>query len=456
MKLTLLLAAIMSSALAGSAKDYVLHSFKKIQLSNQFWSEGANFGDFNHDGKMDVVSGPYWWEGPDFQKRHEYMPAQPRVSPSGKAPYKKKLDDGTEVEIPGFEGALGKNNSYSDNFFAFSYDLNQDGWTDILILGFPGEDSSWYENPKGKDGYWTRHKVLDVTDNESPTFTDITGDGKPEIVCSSKGYYGYAEPDWSDAAKPWKWHSISPDNKYHKFTHGLGVGDVNGDGRMDLLEKDGWWEQPASLAGDPIWKKHPFPFATGHGSAHMYAYDVNGDGKNDVITSLDAHGYGLAWYEQVQENGEITFKEHLILNKQTEKDKPPQPNKYGIVFSQLHAVDLIDMDGDGLKDIVTGKRFWAHGSAGDAEPNAPAVLYWFKLVRGNDKSVDFIPYKIDDDSGIGTQVVAADIKGDKLPDIVVGNKKGTFVFLHETRKVSKEEWEKAQPKPSSLNVSAAK
>src|ERR1041384_8001742 len=87
------------------------------------------------------------------------------------------------------------------------------------------------------------------------------------------------------------------------------------------------------------------------------------------------------------------------------------------------------MDGDGLKDIVTGKRFWAHGAHGDADPTAPAVLYWFKLVRGADKTVDFVPYLIDDNSGIGTQVVAGDINGDKLPDIVVGNKKGTFVFL---------------------------
>ena len=87
------------------------------------------------------------------------------------------------------------------------------------------------------------------------------------------------------------------------------------------------------------------------------------------------------------------------------------------------------MDGDGLKDIVTGKRFWAHGNHGDPEPNAPAVLYWFKLVRHPDKQVDFIPHPIDNDSGVGTQVVAADINGDKFPDLVVGNKKGTFVHL---------------------------
>ncbi len=104
------------------------------------------------------------------------------------------------------------------------------------------------------------------------------------------------------------------------------------------------------------------------------------------------------------------------------------------------------MDGDGLKDIVTGKRFWAHGPTGDAEPNAPAVLYWFKLVRGKDHSVDFVPYQIDDNSGIGTQVIAGDLNGDKKPDIVVGNKKGTFAFIHETKKVGKAEWEAAQPR----------
>ena len=153
---------------------------------------------------------------------------------------------------------------------------------------------------------------------------------------------------------------------------------------------NGWWEQPASLAGDPEWKFHPFPFAPGHGSSQMYAYDVDGDGDNDVITSLAAHGYGLAWYENVKENGEITFKEHLILNKKTDKDKPASPNKYGVVFSQLHAVDLIDLDGDGLKDVVTGKRIWAHGPTGDEEPSAPAVLYWFKLQRGQNRTVDFI------------------------------------------------------------------
>ncbi|MEP6664676.1 MAG: VCBS repeat-containing protein [Verrucomicrobiota bacterium] len=414
---------LFSTALMVSAKDHSVPTFRKIQITDKFWSEGANIGDFNRDGKMDVVSGPFWYEGPDFKIAHEYYPATEKFTV--------KNADGSTQEIPGFEGALGTNNTYSKNFIAFTGDINRDKWPDILILGFPGEASWWFENPKGKEGHWERHVAIEVTDNESPTFADLTGDKKPEIVCSSKGFLGYAQPDGKHPTNLWTWHTISPDNKYHRFTHGLGIGDVNGDGRKDILEKDGWWEQPKSLKGDPIWPQHKYPFAPGMGGAQMYVYDVNGDGLNDVITSVAAHGYGLVWHEQLprkNKSDEIQFHEHLILNKTN------APNEEGVSFSQLHAIDLVDMNGDGLKDIVTGKRFWAHGAKGDPEPDAPAVLYWFELVRGKDRSVKFIPHLIDNNSGIGTQVVAADVNGDKLPDVIVGNKKGTFVHLQEKQK----------------------
>jgi hypothetical protein len=437
-------ASVSFLAFSAAAADYTLHTWKKIQLSDQFWGEGANIGDFNKDGNMDVVSGPYWWAGPDFKKQTAFMETSSRKSPAGTAPF--KLGPISKIAVPGFEGALGHNNAYSDNFFAFTHDFNKDGWDDILIYGFPGADASWYENRQGKkdpDGteFWARHKVFDVVDNESPQWGDITGDGKPEIVSNSGGTFGYAQPDWKNPAMPWTWTAVTPKGGWQKFTHGLGFGDVNGDGKADLLEAKAWWEQTAS--GE--WTKHAAKF--GDGGAQMYAYDVNGDGLNDVITSIQAHGYGLSWFEQKKDGDRISFTEHRFVGS------TPKDNKYGVVFSQLHALDLVDMDGDGLKDIVTGKRFWAHGAHGDADPNGAAVVYWFKLVRNADKTVDWIPYLIDNNSGVGTQVVAADVNKDGLPDVIVGNKKGTFVHIHGLKKATQEEWEKGQPKPSQQTAS---
>ena len=416
------------SADAPTSGEKTLRDFKRIALTDQFWCEGASFGDFNRDGFNDIVAGPWWWAGPDFKTKREIYEA--------KVTFRRRLGEQTSVEVPGYEGGLGVKNTYSDNFFSFPHDFNGDGWLDVLVIGFPGKETSWFENPKGSDTRWTRHIVFDQTDNESPAFTDITGDGKPELVCITKGAYGYAAPDWNDATKPWTWHRISPDRKYGNFTHGMGVGDVNGDGRADLLEKDGWWEQPASLAGDPEWTQHAFHFA-GSGGAQMFAYDVNGDGLNDVIMSIAAHGFGLAWYEQLK-GGD--FKPHTIIGSR------PEESRYGVKFSELHALELVDMDGDGLKDIVTGKRFWSHGRVGDPDRNDEAVIYWFGLVRGPD-GVDWVPHRIDDNSGVGTQVVVGDINGDKLPDVVVGNKKGVFVHLQQIKSATKDEWLAAQPKP---------
>jgi len=421
-----------------TAADYTLHSFKRIQLTDQFWCEGAYVGDFNRDGRLDVVGGPFWWQGPDFKTRHEFRPAT-KTSTIKRA-------DGTQITIAGYKGALGNENDYSDNFLTYVYDFNGDGWDDVLVYGFPGEKCLWYENPRGRknpDGttHWPSHKTIDVLDNESPTFGDINGDGKPDIICNSMGYLGYATADWANPNQPWKWHSISPKGSYHRYTHGIGFGDLNGDKRADLIEADGWWEQPASLDGDPVWTRHVFPFAPKTGAAQMIPYDFNGDGRTDVLTTLAPHNFGIAWYEQTRADGAISFKQHLIVGRDS-KD-----NKYGVKFSQAHAFDLADMDGDGVQDFVTGKRFWAHGPNGDDEPNAPAVLYWFRTARQPDKSVDFIPYLIDNDSGVGTQVLAKDINGDRLVDVIVGNKKGVFVFLHETKKVTRDEWDKAQPKP---------
>ena len=403
-----------TASLAFAKSENRDRTFEKVQLTDKFWAEGASFGDFNRDGNMDIVSGPFWYEGPDFKKRHEIWPAT--------ASFKLKKSDGSEDTIPGFEGALGSKNAYSECFLTFTYDFNNDGWPDILVIGFPGKAAAWYENPKGAEGPWPRHLVFDEVGNESPGFADVTGDGKPEILCCARGCIGYVEADWKNPTAPWTFHPVTPKGSYQKFTHGLGSGDMKGDGRVDIIEKDGWWEQPASLAGDPVWTKHPFHFADA--GAQMLVYDVNGDGLNDVITSLNCHGYGLAWYEQVRTNGNITFRQHLILNPDA------TPESHGFSFTQPHALALADIDGDGLMDIVTGKRFWAHGKNGqDPESDGfPAVLCWFQLKRSGNGHAEFIPHLIDNDSGVGTQVTAGFISNKERSDILVGNKKGLFIF----------------------------
>jgi hypothetical protein len=425
---------LVSLSVPACAADVTLPTFKKQHLEKYYWSEGAMLGDLNRDGKPDAVCGPYWWAGPEFTKRHEIYAPQ--------TTFKTKEADGTEKTLPGFEGGFGRKNAYStDNFFAFIHDLNGDGWNDVLTYGLPHTPAYLYLNPAGAERPWSRHTVLDYVDNESPTFTDLTGDGKPEMVCVYEGNFGYAEPDWNNPTAKWRFTPISENGGWQRFTHGLGVGDLNGDGRLDVLYKDGWFEQPGSLAGAPAWKRHEFFFAPA--SAQMFAYDVNGDGLADVVTALAAHGWGLAWYEQLREKnakGAPQFKAHVFMNKE------PRENRFGVTFSEIHAVELVDVDGDGLKDIVTGKCFWAHGPTGAPESHAPAVLYWFKLVRRSDGTVDWVPNLIDDNSGVGRQVGLGDVNSDGRPDIIIGNKKGAFVFVNEARKVTREEWEKAQPK----------
>ncbi len=387
--------------------------WSRQQLSEHFWSEGACVADVNKDGKNDILSGPFWYEGPTFKTAHVIYTMDKKFTV--------KKADGTEQTIPGFEGALSGKNAYSNNFISYACDFNGDGWQDYLVIGFPNQETFWFENPAGKDVPWQRHTALKSTDNESPMFADINGDKIPDLLCMSGGTLGYAAMDAKNPGADWKWNAISAkDGRFQKFTHGIGYGDINGDGRTDILEVQGWWEQPEKWDGTTPWKKHDAQL--GGGGAQMYGTDVNGDGKTDIITSLAAHGFGLAWFEQTNDGGAQGWTKHLITGDKS------GPGETGIIFSQPHAIDLVDVNGDGLKDILTGKRFWAHGPGGDPDSGAPKVLYWFELKSGGGKA-SYVPHIIDDNSGVGTQVMGTDVNGDGKLDVVVGNKAGVFVHL---------------------------
>ncbi len=383
--------------------------FETLILSEDFVSEGACFADIDGDGHQDVVSGPYWYAGPQFKKKFSYMP-------------------GGRMPIVG----------YSGHFFSFSDDFNGDGRPDILVVPMPGTPSSWYENPGvRKSQIWKRHPALSSVDGESPEYLDLNGDGKKELVCAHKGAFGYAEPSWNSPEKAWTFIPATENRRYGRFTHGLGIGDVNQDGRMDLLETHGWWEQ-TETKGEQF-KFHRVRFAQA-GGAQMYTYDFDGDGDNDVLSTQNAHAYGLSWFENMgTENGGIRFQAHPIITQR------PEDNPYGLVISQMHAVCMEDMDGDGIQDIITGKRYWAHNGHDPGAQHLP-VLYCLRTVRSEGK-VKFIPWLIEERAGVGTQVMTGDLNGDKIPDVLVGNKIGTFVHLNKRRSVEENEYKTLAPKP---------
>lgn len=383
--LTAALAAQKFHARMGSQKPPREVRFKKITLEREFRSEGVAVADLNRDGKMDVIAGNLWYEAPAWAP-HEIQP------------------------VKQFDAA-----GYSNSFVNFAADINNDGWPDQVRIDMPGAHRVvWNENPKGKNQHWVERTLFRNACNESPAFATLSGAGKNPVLVFSfdDTQMAWYEPG-KDADAEFTAHSISEkftkeqakDGGVFRYSHGLGVGDVNGDGRNDALIRAGYWEAPA----DPRQTGWKFvPANLGDDCAQMHVYDVNSDGRNDVISS-SAHGIGVWWHEQ-QPDGK--FVTRTIDGS----------------FSQSHSLELADINGDGLKDLVTGKRFWAHGPTGDVNPGDPAVVVWFEL-RREGREARWIKHEIDNDSGVGTQFVVADVNGDRLPDVVTSNKKGVFVFL---------------------------
>jgi hypothetical protein len=383
--------------------EKVSSRFRMQRINDFYYAWAAAAADFNHDGIMDVAVGPYYYLGPDYQTYREIYIGQ--TYPVG--------------------------TSYTNAAVNFAYDYTGDGWPDYVVS--EGRAMVLYVNPKGELRRWDKYPVMPTASGEVAVFKDIDGDGVPDAVFSGRGgAICWASPVPGKPTEPWTVHQVSQAGYGSLGQHGIGAGDINGDGRVDIVSAFGWWEQPPKGTPEGPWPYHPVAFGSwpraggGPGGAAMGVFDVNGDGLNDVVTSMEAHGWRTGWYEQKRDkNGAISFVEHII----TDDLSATKPG--GVAFSEPHAMTFADIDGDGIPDIVVGKRLFAHEeSYTDPDPFGPSVLYWFRTVRDPKApgGARFVPDLIDNRSGVGSAILAVDLNKDGAMDIVTSTVHGTTIF----------------------------
>ncbi len=406
--------------------EKVSSNYRMQRIDDFYFTWGTSVADVNRDGIPDIVTGPYYYLGPDYTVKREISLAQ--------------------TFAPGRE--------FDTTMVVYADDFTGDGWPDLLVatLDVP---LTLYRNPRGELRRWDKFIVGPRVSSEIAVYADVNNDGKKEIVFLTQvdhqrvsgmriSQVVYAAPDPNNPTGDWIIHSVSEPGSWNG--HGMGVGDITGDGTPNILVSTGWFEPPPKGSARKFWKYHPVPFTPDppsertyrSGGALMAVYDVNGDGLNDVVTSLHAHGFGLAWFEQKRDgDGNISFVRHMIM------DDFGTNNAGGVTFTELHGSNYADMDGDGIPDFITGKRYISEDTPLDPDPWGTPVLYIYHTVR--DKSAPggarFEPELIHNRSGVGSMVTVADLNGNGAMDIITSTNRGSFIFWgqpHSKRKAATE------------------
>jgi len=352
--------------------------FKKLQIASESF-ESVGVFDVNGDQVPDLVSGSYWYEGPQYLDRH-------------------------------FIADFKRYGEYYDDFFTLPLDINGDGHLDYVTGGWFGKRLVWMENP-GNNDPWTEHLIAEPGHIETARAWDIDGDGIPEIVPNTPNdpLVIYRLSTDSEGRPTGKFNAIRVMGKHG---HGLGFGDINQDGSGDLIVYNGWLEAPKNPFVEE-WTFHP-DFELGAASIPILVLDVNEDGRNDLIVG-QGHDYGLHWYEQKPKTAQSTeWAKHAIdLNN-----------------SQFHTMVWTDMDGDGQNELVTGKRYRAH-NGNDPGSNDPYGMYYYNFNgEGFDKQP--IVYGVfGETKGTGIHFWISDISGNGQQDIIVAGKDGLCIFYNQ-------------------------
>jgi hypothetical protein len=354
-------------------------------LIGNFRSEALGVADFNGDGKLDIVAGNFLYLAPEF-KPLKIRSIKGKVDEQGKG--------------------------YFNDFMNAPVDVEGNGRPGIVSVDWFSRSVYYYRNTLGQPGDWPEAKV-DTADNyECGDLVDLEGKGKANIVLPHTRETVWFEVGLKDGKQSLIKHVVSA----KKIQFGAGVGDINGDGRPDIIRPNAWFEAPADIRTGQ-WKEHPLSLGDKGGRAahtpQILVYDINGDGLNDIITS-NAHGYGIFWYEQVRDGGTISWKQHTIDD----------------TWTQAHALALADLDGCGVPELVTGKRFMAHNGS-DPDEYGKLGVYYYKLIRKPDKTVGWKKYAISYDEGIGAGMAiwTGDFRGTGKIDVIVTGKFGGPVWF---------------------------